>query len=163
MPLVKGKYWLLLILAFALALLVACGMQENCAEAHNDDRTYRLHVCTDREKYDFGETVYITFTVTNVSDQPVTLNGGDEPAIDIWVTRDQWSNGRELTLDLTRVTLELGESRTIEFSWPTPPTDLDSLTGYGALTIGARGVVMPWPGADRSVRVWFQYGEGIGH
>lgn len=158
----KGKYRLLLILALALALLVACGLQENCAEAHNDDRTYRLYVCTDKKKYDFGETVYSTFAVTNVSDQPVTLNGGDEPAIDIGITRDQWSDDRELTPDLTRVTLEPGESRTIEFAWPTVHTDLDSLTGYVTLTIGARGVAMPWPGADRSVRVWFQYGEGRG-
>jgi hypothetical protein len=42
----KRTTCLLLILALALTLLAACGPKENCAEAHNDDRTYRLQICT---------------------------------------------------------------------------------------------------------------------
>ena len=76
----KGKTWLLLILALAPALLAACGPRENCAESYDDGKTNLARICIDGEKYDFGEPIHITFTVTNISDEPLTLDGGDEPA-----------------------------------------------------------------------------------
>jgi hypothetical protein len=158
----KRKTCLLLILALALTLLAACGPKENCAEAHNDDRTYRLHMCTDKEKYDFGEPVSIIFTVTNVSDESLTLDGGDEPALDICIRSECWSEGQEMTPELTRVTLESGGSRAITWVWPTADTDLEALerdspptSTVGGLVFGS---VIPWPDASpRSVWVSVVY------
>lgn len=152
----KTRPWLLLLLA--LTLLAACGPKENCAEAHNDDRTYRLHICTDKEKYDFGAPISITFTVTNISDEPLTLDGGDEPAMDIYVEGEHWSDEQGLTLDLTHVTLEPGKSRTLSWVWPTPRTDLKEISFPPDAfppdaSIGVDGIVIPRPGAS-SRTVW---------
>ncbi|HIP96942.1 MAG TPA: hypothetical protein EYH32_06990, partial [Anaerolineae bacterium] len=69
-----------LSLSLALALLAACGPRENCAQSHDprDARTNRytrtLRICTDKKKYDFGEPVHITFTVTNISDETLEFD-----------------------------------------------------------------------------------------
>jgi len=156
----KRLQWLGLLALLAACLLTACGPKENCAEAHNDDRTYRLGICTDKRKYDFGEPIHITFTVTNISDGTLKFDGGDKPALDIGIAQRYWSDGRELTPDLTQVTLEPGESRTIELVWPTPGTDLEEISfpPEGGLTsIGVQGIVRPFPGTDRAVGVYAYY------
>ena len=153
----KTKPWLLLLLALALALLTTCGPKQNCAESHDPRNTRTLRICTDKKKYDFGEPVHITFTVTNISDETLEFDGGDKPVIDIGIAQEYWSDGQELTPELTRVTLEPGESRTIELVWPTPRTDLEALSGYGALHISVGGYVRPFPGTDRVVGVDVHY------
>ncbi len=168
----KGKTWLLLIVVLASALLavcllVACGgsaePEENCAEGHDPRNTRTLRICTDKVVYDFGEPVYITFTVTNVSDQSLTWDSGDRAAMDICVRDECWSDEQELTPDLTRVTLEPGESRTLEWVWPTVNTDLKALERTfppDTSTFGtfATGSGIPRPGASpRSVWVPITY------
>ena len=147
-----------LSLALALALLTTCGPKQNCAESHNDDRTRRSRICTNKKKYDFGEPIYITFTVTNVSDEPLVLNGGEKAAIDIRVQGEHWSDKQELTPETTRVTLEPGESRTIQWVWPTHDTDLEAVKrGFagapeaGLVGICMFGVVRPLPWYGRGV------------
>lgn len=163
----KTKPWLLLLLVIgpmllAACLLVACasgsaGPNENCAESYNDDETILARICTDKVVYDFGEPVYITFTLTSISDhQPLALDGDDGPALDIRVRGEHWSDGQELTPELTHVTLEPGESRTLNWVWPTPQTDLealkhDALPDAPTLGISARGIVARRPGAPEGV------------
>ena len=142
--------WLLVILV--LVLLAACGPRENCMAGHDPLSTHQMRICADKEKYDFGAPIHVTFTVTNISDQPLVLDGGDEAAIDINVKGEHWSSERELTPDLTRVTLDPGESRTLEWVWPTPQTDLEALRVSfgepGVLSIPVGGLVIPRPGAS---------------
>ena len=149
----KTKPWLLLLLALALALLAACGPRKNCAESYDDRKTNLARICTNKKEYDFGEPIYITFTVTNVSDEPLVLNGGEKAAIDIRVQGEHWSDGRELAPELTRVTLEPGESRTLEWVWPTARTDLEPLKRIS----GVYGIVRPLPGTRRAVSVDVRY------
>lgn len=154
----KRKIYLLCLLFLVPTFLAACGTRENCEVAHNDDRTYELHICIEKRKYDFPEPIHITFTVTNISDQPLTLDGGDKPALDIRVEGEHWSDGRELTSELTRVTLEPGESRVLNWVWPTSQTDLEELgrgfsPGPGMLSIGVDGIMIPLLNASRRT-VW---------
>jgi hypothetical protein len=141
------------LLALALPLLNACEPRENCAEGHDPLNTHQMRICADKKEYDFGVPISITFTVTNVSDEPLTLDGGDQPALDIDVWREHWSDGQELTPELTRVTLEPGESRTINWVWPTSQTDFRLLINSfppegGRLTVRPLGTVIPLPGAS---------------
>lgn len=147
----KEKSRLLLLLALALALLTACGTRENCAVSHDPGRTRAFRICTDKRKYDFGEPIHITFTVTNISDETLEWNGGDEPAMDIRITPEHWSDEQELVPELTRMTLEPDESRTIKWVWPTPGTDLSEI-GFppegGSTGISVFGTVRPLPGTE---------------
>ena len=143
-----------LLIVLASVLLAACGPRENCAQSHDPRNTRTLRICIDKKKYNFGEPIHITFTVTNISDEPFTLDGGDEPAIDIRVEGEHWSDGRELTSELTRVTLEPDESRVLNWVWPTSQTDLEELgrgfsPGPGMLSIAVSGTVKPLPRASR--------------
>ncbi len=95
------KTWLPVIILAPVFLtacfLAACGPKENCAQSHDPRNTRTLWICINGEKYDFAEPIHITFTVTNISDDPLTLDDGDKPAIDIRVEGEHWSDGRELT------------------------------------------------------------------
>ncbi len=164
------KTWLLVVTlapVFLTACLLASEPRENCAESHDPRNTRTLRICTDndfRDMYEFGESVYITFTVTNISDERLVLDGGDKPALDICILRECWSDRQELTPKLTRVTLEPGESRILTWTWPTTDIDRDEMIndyGAGELTFWsfhAHGVEIPLPGATKSgVHVLFNY------
>lgn len=160
----KANPRLLLLLALALTLLGACGLRKNCEVIHDPRRTRTLRICTDKKKYDFGEPIHITFTVTNLSDETLEFNGGDKAALDIRVEGEHWSDGRELTPELTRMTLEPDESRALNWVWPTPGTDLKKVNPpppeWGLTSIYVFGLVTPRPGASRSavgVTAYYRY------
>ncbi len=156
------KTWLRLII-LAPALLISCLLttcngsraepEENCAEGYNDDKTYLSRICVDKAVYDFGEPVHISFVVTNVSDQPLTWDGGDSAAMDICVRDECWSDEQELALKLTYLTLEPNKSHIVEWVWPTTNTDLKALerhfppdtSTFGPLVTGSS---IPRPGAS---------------
>lgn len=157
----KGKTRCLLIVA-AVLLLTACDQsKENCEQKDGPEHTWQAKICTDDDRYDFGEPIRITLTVANVSNQPLTLEGGDRPALDIRVQGQNWSDGKELTPDLTRVSLEPGESRTLEWVWPTPATDLEALEGLlveqSQLSIGVYGLLATGSGPPETVWVYAYY------
>ncbi len=161
------KTWLLVIAlapVFLTACLLASEPRENCAESHDPRNTRTLRICTDndfRDMYEFGDPVHITFTVTNISDERLVLDGGDKPALDICIRRECWSDRQELTPKLTRVTLKPGESRILTWTWPTTDTDWDAMTGASELTFWSfhvNGVAIHLPGAsERVVWVIFNY------
>ncbi len=116
----------------------------NCETTYNGERTIRSQICTNKKSYDFGEPIYITFTITNVSREPQVLDGGDRSAVDIEIgyedydarkyINEYWSDDKELTPELTRITLKPGESYTLKWVWPTPRTNMEALRKYVLMT-----------------------------
>ena len=142
----------------ALASLSACGPREHCAEDHDPEYTRTLKLCTDKETYDCGEPTHITFIVTNVSGKDLVLDGGDEPALDVHFTTEDyvvsWSDGQDHTSDLTVVTLAPGEARTISWVWPVSEAEWETLgcadrATWDLLHATVAGTVRPLPGASR--------------
>ncbi|MCP4536057.1 MAG: hypothetical protein GY832_02825 [Chloroflexi bacterium] len=147
--------FLILLTILALWLSDLLGLSKNCDVAHNDRKTYASQICTDKKKYDFGEPIHITFTVTNISDETLDFNGGDKPALDILVEGERWLDERELTSELAHVTLEPGESHILNWVWPTPQTDLEPFKSYPVPSIFVFGTEISHPGALEG-DVWVQ-------
>ena len=138
-----------------LASLPACGPREHCGESHDSKYTRTLKICTDKETYDCGEPIHITFTITNVSSEDLVLDGGDEPALDIFFYVEgyevSWSDGQDHTSDLTVVTLAPRETRTISWVWPVSEEEWETLGCadrpiWDALHIGVDAIVRHVPG-----------------
>jgi len=99
-----------------------------CAGGLRSAGDLAMQICTDKTgDYQYGETIHVRWMITNVSEERVVFDGGDEAAMDIRIAGERWSDGQELTPELTRLVLEPGESHMIEWDWPTPQTDLDAL------------------------------------
>jgi len=164
MMLVRGgimKGWSSMRLLWVLPLvgvLTACGGGEKksyCEESQDPSGALQLRICTDGFRYDFAEPVHILFTVTNISDAAVTLDGGEGPAVDIRVENDLWSAAGDA---VTVLTLEPQQTHTIEWVWPTAGTDLDAITqnlgqGPAEITIGVKGLAFTPAGARASVPI----------
>ena len=115
-------------------------------------------LCTDKTDYNKGDTVHITFTVKNLLDEQIVLDGGQQPVMDICVSYAPClSHYRPDIAQLTRLELAPGQSHTIQWDWPPPDADMsksvepqtNSATGYGK-----------WIGLDKglgTVRVDFFY------
>ena len=85
-------------------------------------------MCTDKQKYQFGEPIHITFTIKNISgdvnqkhSRSLKFGNGTGPAMDIcdpW-RYACWSDEQNLTEDDKHFVLRFGESRTLTWTWPT--------------------------------------------
>jgi hypothetical protein len=83
-------------------------------------------LCTDRTDYNQGDTVHITFTVKNLLDEQIVLDGGQQPVMDICVgAAPCLSHYQPEISQLTRLVLEAGQSHTIQWDWPPPDVDMD--------------------------------------
>jgi hypothetical protein len=144
--------WLLLALLLIAGMATGCrsaGPKENCAGGITADGEQEFQLCTDKAEYQYGEAVHIRFTITNLSEQPLEYNGGSEAVMEICEREVCQSDEQELTPELTRLVLEPGESRTIEWTWPPSKAYLDEWLGkapYGSLPILFRGTHMLRPG-----------------
>ena len=94
-------------------------------------------MCTDKQKYQFGEPIHVTFTIKNISgdaDQqysgPLEFGNGVDPAMDICEPWEHtcWSDRQTLTEDDKHFVLKLRESRTLTWTWPATPEQLDRVT-----------------------------------
>lgn len=79
-------------------------------------------VRTDKQNYELGEAVRITFIVENPTQQNVTFRFSSGQRYDIWAVGDtgevwRWSRGKAFTQALTSLTLKPGERRTFEETW----------------------------------------------
>ena len=79
-------------------------------------------VRTDKQNYELGETVKITFIIENPTQQDVTFRFSSGQKYDIWVVGDtgeiwRWSRGKAFTQAFTSLTLKPGERRTFEEAW----------------------------------------------
>jgi hypothetical protein len=79
-------------------------------------------LCTDRTDYNQGDTVHITFTVKNAYHETLVLDGGQRPVMDICPAYNQClSQYQPDVAQLTHLVLEPGQSKTIQWDWPTAP------------------------------------------
>jgi len=97
------------------SLLVEIGSSTNCA---NPDDTVTLHA-----------------SVSNRSSQIFAVELQDRPVLDLCIGSYPgyskcWSEGKQLTPDLTKLELKPGESKTIEMKWFAQPAG-----SYGAAAI----------------------------
>jgi hypothetical protein len=97
-------------------------------------------LCTDGTDYNKGDIVHITFTVKNALDEPIVLDGGQQPVMDICVSYAPClSHYQPDIAQLTRLELGPGQSHTVRWNWPPPDVDMSksvepqtsSATGYG--------------------------------
>jgi hypothetical protein len=68
-----------------------------------------------------GDTLHLRGSLTNTSSETRVFQAKDKPVFDIGVAfgdvKANWSDGRTLTPELTRLELKPGESKTIEMDW----------------------------------------------
>ena len=138
----KRKWiWIGLLIA-VLVCAVAGGVlwwrqqhpQPYCSVSQDGSRTREYTMCTDKQKYQFGEPIHITFTIKNISRgtglqkySSMEFGNGTGPAMDIcdpW-QHACWSDERTLTEEDKHFMLKLGESRTLTWTWPITPEHLD--------------------------------------
>jgi hypothetical protein len=82
-------------------------------------------LCVDKAEYKTGDTVHMTFTVKNAYHEPLVLDGGQQPVMDICPAQHQClSQYQPDVAQLTHLVLEPGQSHTIQWDWPTSDVDL---------------------------------------
>ncbi len=120
-------------------------------------------LCTDKEQYSEGDTVHITLTVKNAYHEPIVLDGGQQPIMDIcrWLEEALClSQTQAADQRLVHLVLEPGRSQTVQWEWRPSETEIAQLklvSRSNTVRVSAT-----WQGTDgtfRTVDVWFVYGE----
>jgi hypothetical protein len=108
----------------------------HCAGEQRSAGDLELQICTDKREYQFGETVQVRWQIRNISNEVLTLDGGEKPAMDIYITEwipasaegeaehyaeEHWSDTHPYE---TQIQLEPGGTYLIEWQWPTTHTNL---------------------------------------
>jgi hypothetical protein len=165
----KNIFLFLALLSLA-HLLSACSSGSNCDSGIERQRgnvvTGKMGrdatiatLCVDKTDYNKGDIVHITFTVKNALDEPIVLDGGQQPAMDICFSYAPClSHYQPDIAQLTRLELGPGQSHTIQWDWPTPEVDMSKSVEPQTNGVAVYG---KWIGLDKafgSVRVQFFYG-----
>ncbi len=116
--------WIVGIVELCLFLLIACTPAPatpaapiaHCLEDTIDLTELKYTLCTDKATYQYGETIQVSFALTNTADKAVRIDGGDKPAVDILQEGSYWSGEHKLEAT-TQITLEAGAVYTIEWRW----------------------------------------------
>lgn len=131
------------IIVAMLGLLVGCVRSKAVPTmvAYASVRNLGLHLWTSRYGLSVGESVDIRFTVENIGEKTRVIELADRPVMDISISFDdvpiRWSDGREMTPELTRLVLEPGESKTLEMTWVADERARNVLVGVaGVLRYG---------------------------
>lgn len=113
-----------------------------CAGEQRSAGDLELQICTDKREYQFGETVQIQWQIRNISNKVLTLDGGEDPAMDIYAANwlpaseeggadqyveEHWSDTHAYE---TQIQLEPGETYLIEWQWPTAHTNLVTVVNH---------------------------------
>ena len=159
--------WLSLVLTLLLVagLAVWCAQRENCDVGQDGSRAREYRMCTDKKRYRFGETVHVSFMITNISDHPLEFGNGSGPAMDICDTWYYacWSSDRKLTDEQKHFVLQPGESRILEWAWSPSQDAVERIAtwpGGGSVPINLRGCEMSWKGNTyRGSYIYFWYGR----
>ncbi len=123
----KRKWiWIGLLIAGLVCACTAMRPRWYCEEMLNGARTQKYEMCSDKREYEYGETVRVRFTVTNLSAQPLHLSGGSSPVMEILDISDlSWSATQSQTE--TQLTLAPESSHTIEWLWIPTQAHLEDL------------------------------------
>lgn len=117
-------------------------------------------LCTDKTDYNQGDTVHITFTVKNLLDEQIVLDGSQQPVMDI-CAGGCFSQNQSAETRLTRLVLEPGESYTTKWDWPTSEVDLPTAVDpTNGVTVRASWIGMR--SGTRELLVQFNYGPRKG-
>ncbi len=97
-----------------------------------------LAVCTEKDRYQLGESIDITFTVTNIGSQPRTFSFSTSQRYDISVFKDtelqwNWAHQRFFSPSSGSDTLDPGESFRFTETWDqsTNPPMVPTVVGLG--------------------------------
>lgn len=161
----KCIVWLLLLVLLLIAGVAAgckhAEPEENCVATRDGDEELEFQICTDKTEYQYDEIVYVRFTATNISDKSMEFDGGSEAAMDILERDVRWSDGQEITLELTQLVLAPGESRTIEWTWPPSQAYLDEWLGkrlHRSLLVSFSARLTRRPGSKPlGPSIWIKY------
>jgi len=176
----KTSLWLLLA-CLGLVLLLAAGcipqppssnQSPNCNSGQEDRPDNSITgqkggtatigtICSDKERYQSGETVHFTMTVKNALDEPIVLDGGLSPVMDIETERDHNYRSNYPPPVPTRIELQPGQIYTITWDWPLPDVDVDKAKDYQGWVY----VYGSWIGLDRmkgSLQLRVGYGPIVG-
>lgn len=137
----RKRIWISLLVGMLVCVVAGGGVwwrrqhpQSYCEVSPNGGHTIEYRMCIDKNEYQFGESIHVTFTIKNINDDvdqpdfgPLEFGNGTGPAMDIcdpW-QHACWSDERTLTEDDKHFVLELWESRTLTWTWPTTTAHLD--------------------------------------
>jgi hypothetical protein len=116
-------------------------------------------LCTDGTDYNKGDIVHITFTVKNALDEPIVLDGGQQPVMDLCVfSAPCLSHYQSDIAQLTRLELTPGQSRTIQWDWPTSEVDMSKSVEASTSSSVVYGKSIGLDGGLGTVNVHFFYG-----
>ncbi|MEJ5312455.1 MAG: hypothetical protein WHX52_22040 [Anaerolineae bacterium] len=123
----KRKWmWIGLLIGGLVCACTATQPRWHCEETLNGARTQKYEICSDKKEYEYGETVRVRFTVTNLSAQPLHLSGGSSPVMEILdISELSWS-ATQSQMD-TQLTLAPESSHTIEWLWIPTQAHLEDL------------------------------------
>ncbi len=168
------KVTLLLLFAGVAAVLNACSLfsSPNCAsgterrpgnlatgEKGRDATTATL--CTDKDQYSEGDTVHITFSVKNLLDEPIVMDGGQQPVMDIcrWLEEDHClSQTQAADQRLVHLVLEPGQIHTLEWAWLPSAAEMAQIRSSRSHTVRVSATRLRTDGLFNTVDVWFVYG-----
>jgi hypothetical protein len=168
---------LLPALLFVLVLLAACrpqpvNPQPNCTSGQ-EIRPGNLYtgrkealatvgtLCSDKDRYQLGETAHFTMTVKNALDESIILGNGQSPVLDIETERDHNYRSNYPPLVPTRIKLQPGQVYAVNWDWPPPDVDVNKAKDH----LGWVYVYGDWVGLDGmkgSLRLRIGYGPIVG-
>lgn len=120
------------ITALILIVAGACSLFPGPIVDKSDDGEILGTIIANKKEYEKGETIEVTFTIKNTSDETIILERDDEPVQDILLisspdVKVRWSE--ETGHGLFKLKLEPGETSTVEWKLKDLDTNLYSLVG----------------------------------
>jgi len=116
-------------------------------------------LCTDKTDYNKGDLVHITFTVKNLLDEQMVLDGGQQPVMDLCVSYAPCLSHYQAGIaQLTHLELAPGQSYTIQWDWPPPNVDMNKSVESSTNAADVRGQWISFDKQLGTISVGFAYG-----
>ncbi len=144
-----GLAGLLVLILLAGCALPNCMSGEEWRSGTTDGQPSALattgKICSDKSRYQLGETVHFTISVKNEMKEPIVLDGGKSPVLDIEVGSVSMSRRSTYPPAIpTRIELQPGQTYEITWDWPPPDVDVNEARGsYGWMDVHGY-----WTGLD---------------
>ena len=120
------------IIVVGLTSFIACNELRGPVTDERDDGKIHGTLVVSRGKFERGETVEVTFTIRNISEQQVTLSREDAAVLDLVLTSTpserRWTD--EVGPGLHELILESDETYTITWTLEDLDTNVHTIVGY---------------------------------